>query len=453
MSREPERADGSDRIERLHESLSAGMLPGDIRDLLSSLSPAETADLLESLPPSQRQMVWDLADPATEGDILVELTEEVAAGLIDSMEPSELIAAASGLDLDDLADLMAELPENLRRAVMLSLDRADQARLLAVLEFPEDSAGGLMNPDTITVRGDETINEILRSLRAHESLPPDTDALFVVDRDGAYLGVLPLTSLLTSQADARASQAMNSGVPTLAADTPARAVAMLFEHHDLISAAVVDDDNRLIGKITIDDVVDVIREEAGRSVMSMAGLDEEDDMFAPVAASARRRSVWLGVNLGTAFLAAWAANLFEATLSEVVMLAVLLPVVPSMGGVAGSQTLILITRGLALGQINRSNATSLLAREFGVAIYNGIGWSVVVAVVTAWWFGTWEVGIVIAGALAANLLCAALAGFFVPLALQRLNIDPALAGGVVLTTITDVLGIIVFLGLGTILLL
>jgi magnesium transporter len=209
----------------------------------------------------------------------------------------------------------------------------------------------------------------------------------------------------------------------------------------------------LIGKITIDDVVDVIREEAGHSVMSMAGLDEEDDMFAPVADSARRRSIWLGINLGTAFLAAWAANLFEATLAEVVMLAILLPVVPSMGGIAGSQTLILITRGLALGQINRSNSGSLLAKEFGVAIYNSIGWSIVVALVTAWWFDTWKVGIVIAGALAANLLCAAIAGFFVPLTLRRLGVDPALAGGVVLTTITDVVGIIAFLGLGTLLLL
>jgi magnesium transporter len=452
VSRESTQSAGSQKIEQLHQSLDSGVF-SEVRRLLAMLSPAETADLLESLPPAQRLVVWDLVDTASEGDVLVELNDEVSASLIRGMEPDELVAAAAGLDLDDLADLVAELPENLARAVVQSLDRGDRRRLQAVLEHPEDSAGGLMNPDTITVNGDSTTEAILQSLRAAQSVPPDTDALFVIDDDGSYLGMLPLTTLLTSQGDTMAREVMRTDAPTLAADTPAREVALLFEHYDLISAAVVDDNDRLIGKITIDDVVDVIREEAGHSVMSMAGLDEEEDMFAPVADSARRRSVWLGVNLGTAFLAAWAANLFEATLSQVVMLAILLPVVPSMGGVAGSQTLILITRGLALGQVNRSNAGSLLAREFGVALYNSVGWSVVVAVVAAWWFETWEVGIVIAGALAANLICAAVAGFFVPLSLRRLGIDPALAGGVVLTTITDVVGIIVFLGLGTLLLL
>jgi len=452
MSRENERADGSQIFAQLHRSLDEGAI-ADVRRLLSQLSPAETADLLESLPPPQRLVVWDVVESTAEGDILVELNDEVAVNLISAMDTDELVAAASGLELDDLADLVAELPENLRRAVMESLSSADQARLQAVLEHPEDSAGGLMNPDTITVQGDSTIDEVLRSFRIRKSVPPDTDSLFVIDHIGSYLGMLPLTTLLTSESETRIREVMRSDVPTLTASTPARDVAMLFEHYDLISTAVVDANNKLIGKITVDDVVDVIREEAGHSVMSMAGLDEEDDMFARVAHSARRRSVWLGVNLGTAFVAAWAANLFEATLSQVVTLAILLPVVPSMGGVAGSQTLILITRGLALGQVNRSNAGSLLAKELGVALYNSVGWSLVVALVAAWWFETWKVGIVIAGALAANLVCAALAGFFVPLGLRRLGVDPALAGGVVLTTITDVVGIIAFLGLGSMLLL
>ncbi|MGD8324494.1 MAG: magnesium transporter [Gammaproteobacteria bacterium] len=452
MSYESINAKTTKQIERLQALLEEAAQP-EIRSQLAALSPAVIADLLESLPLPQRKTIWDLVDRSVAGRILVELTEEVAASVIRRMDPGDLVAAASGLDIDDLADLMSELPEGVAEEVFRRLDHGQQIQLRLALSHPEDSAGGLMNPDTITVRADDTIEEILSDLRSGDPLPQNIDSLFVTDRSGLHLGVLPLTTLLTSQPRATAASVMNTDLLALPADTPAHDVAMLFEHHDLISAAVVDDDNRLIGRITIDDVVDVIRDAADHSVMSMAGLDEEDDMFAPVVQSAWRRSVWLGVNLGTAFLAAWAANLFEATLAQVVMLAVLMPVVPSMGGVAGSQTLILITRGLALGQISRSNARTLLGKEFGVAVYNGIGWSLVVALVTAWWFETWAIGVVIAGALAANLLCAALAGFFIPVALRRLHVDPALAGGVVLTTITDVVGIIVFLGLGTLLLL
>jgi magnesium transporter len=310
-----------------------------------------------------------------------------------------------------------------------------------------------MNPDTITVRGDVTVEVILRYLRMRKEIPKDTDALFVVSRNGSHLGYLFLTSLLTAESEATAANIMEADIPALNASTHATEVATLFENYDLVSAAVVDNENKLIGRITVDDVVDIIRDEASHSVMSMAGLDEDDDMFAPVSDSAKRRSIWLGVNLATAFLAAWAANLFAVTLDRIVMLAILMPVVPSMGGVAGTQTLILMTRGLALGQINPANARSLLLKEFGVAVYNSAGWAVVVALIAAWWFKTWQIGFVIAGALVANLLCAAVAGFFVPLSLKRLNIDPALAGGVVLTTITDVVGIIAFLGLGTLLLL
>ena len=452
MTRDFGSADRRPPLERLHESLNSGDTQ-NVRSIVTELNPAAIADLLESLPLSQRVLVWRNVAPENLGDVLVELNEEVAASLIAVMEPGELVTAAAGLEIDDLADLMPDLPEAVRRDIEQTLDHGDREMLRAVMRYPEDCAGGLMNPEMVTVPGVVTVEEILEDFRTRESLPADTDALFVVDDNGVHMGTLPLTTLLTSQASASAAELMDATVPTLNAATPANEVAMLFEHHDLLSAAVVDEDNRLIGKITIDDVVDVIREEAGHSVMSMAGLDEDDDMFAPVADSARRRSVWLGVNLATAFLAAWAANLFEATLAQVVMLAVLLPVVPSMGGVAGSQTLILITRGLALGQVNRGNAGSLLAKEFGVALYNSLGWAIVVALVTAWWFQTWKVGIVIAGALAATLVCAALAGFFVPVLLRRLGIDPALAGGVVLTTITDVVGIIVFLGLGTLLLL
>lgn len=421
--------------------------------MLVALNPAEIADLLESLPFAQREIVWELVDPKDEGDVLVEVNEEVRNSLISSMDSEELVAAASNLDLDDLADLLADLPETVNKEVLRSLDATDRLRLQAVLLYDEDSAGGLMNPDMVTVRADVSVEVVLRYLRMRREIPLGTDAVFVVNRNGDYLGCLFITRLITSDPDQTVSDIMDVEIPAINASEDAAHVATLFENYDLVSAGVVDDHGRLLGRITIDDVVDVIREEASHSVLSMAGLDEEDDMFAPVMVSARRRSVWLGVNLATAFLAAWVAGLFEATLEQVVMLAVLMPVVPSMGGIAGTQTLILITRGMALGQIERSNARWLLAKEFGVALFSSIGWSIVVAIVTTWWFGTWRIGLVIALALAVNMLCAALAGFAVPMALKRLRIDPALAGGVVLTTITDVVGLVAFLGFGTLLLL
>ena len=447
-----ERAAQSSPLDVLREALDSGAMR-QVRRQLSALNPAEIADLLESLPPAQREIVWELVAPEDEGDVLVEVNEDVRASLIKKMDSTDLIAAAANLDLDDLADLLAELPEAVNREVLRSLDVSDRLRLQSVLMYDEDSAGGLMDPDTVTVRGDVTAEVVLRYLRMRGELPAGTDALFVVSRDGDYRGVVPLTKLLTSGPEQTMNEIIHTETPAIKATMEAAQVATLFENYDLVSAAVVDDQGKLLGRITIDDVVDVIREEASHSVLSMAGLDEDDDMFAPVGVSARRRSVWLGVNVATAFLAAWVAGLFEATLDRVVMLAVLMPVVPSMGGVAGSQTLILITRGIALGRISRSNARWLLAKELGVALYNAFGWSVAVALVTIWWFGTWMIGLVIALALAVNLLCAAVSGFTVPLALKKLGIDPALAGSVVLITITDVVGLAAFLGFGTLLLL
>ena len=438
-------------LETLRDALETGSLRR-VKRLLSALQPAEIADLLESLPLAQRKVVWEMVAPEDDGDVLVELNEDVRNGLISDMDSGELVAAAANLDLDDLADLLAELPEAVTREVLRSLDSSDRLRLQAVLKYDVDSAGGLMDPDTVTVRGDVTVEVVLRYLRMRRELPAGTDALFVVGRNGDYRGCLLITRLITSDQEETVDAIMDTEIPSIDASTDAAQVATLFENYDLLSAAVVDD-GKLVGRITVDDVVDVIREEASHSVLSMAGLDEDDDMFAPVAVSARRRSVWLGANLATAFLAAWVAGLFEATLEQVVMLAILMPVVPSMGGIAGSQTLILITRGMALGQVERSNARWLLTKELGVALYNAVGWSIVVALVTMAWLGSWEIGVVIAVALAANLLCAAVVGFFVPLLLKRLHIDPALAGGVVLTTITDVVGLVAFLGFGTLMLL
>jgi len=343
------------RIETLREALGSGAMQ-QVRSLIQALNPGEIADLLESSPPAQRKIVWELVDLEDEGEVLIELNDEVRASLIDGMDSDELVTVVTRLDLDDLADLLAELPETVNNEVLRSLDRSDRLRLEAVLGYDEDSAGGLMDPDTLTVRDDVTVEVVLRYLRMRQEIPEGTDALFVADRRGEYKGCLYITTLLTADPEQSVDKLMDTETPRIDASTPAFEVATLFQNHDLVSAAVVDDMGTLLGRITVDDVVDVIRAEADHSVLSMAGLDEDDDMFAPVFVSARRRSIWLGVNLATAFIAAMVASFFEATLEQFVMLAILMPIVPSMGGIAGSQTLILITRGMALGHIERGNA-------------------------------------------------------------------------------------------------
>jgi magnesium transporter len=439
------------RLEVLKRALDDGTMR-QVHRLVNSLHPAEIASLLASLPPTQREVVWDLVDPELEGDILVELNEEVRVGLISEMDTEELVAAAEGLEVDDLADLLRDLPENVNQQVLRSMDSQDRDRLNAVLGFEDDTAGGLMNTDTVSVRPDVALETVLRYLRMRGDIPEKTDALFVVNRHDRYLGLLPLTRLLTEDPERTVGEVMDTGVDGIPPLTPASAVASLFQNRDLVSAAVIAADGRLLGRITVDDVVDVIRDEAEHSVMSMAGLDEDADMFAPVVPSARRRGVWLGINLGTAFLAAYVVGLFEATIEEIVALAVLMPVVASMGGVAATQTLTLIVRGIALGQIERANARWLLTKEVAVALLNGIAWATVVALVAWLWFHQWRIAGVIFAAMVVNLLAAALAGVTVPLALKRYGVDPAVAGGVIVTTVTDVIGFASLLGLGTLVL-
>jgi magnesium transporter len=341
------------------------------------------------------------------------------------------------------------LPETLNERVLRSMDAQDRDRLTAVLAFEQDSAGGLMNLDAVTIRPDVTLEVVMRYLRMRAELPDRTDRLFVVNRHDQYLGGLDLTRLLTEDPEKTVGEVMDSTVEGIAPETPAREVAKLFEDRDLVSAAVVSSDGRLLGRITIDDVVDVIREEAEHSVLSMAGLDEEDDMFAGVLRSARRRAIWLTINLATAFLAANVVGLFEATIEKVVALAVLMPIVASMGGIAGSQTLVLIIRGLALGQIEHANARWLLIREILVGLLNGLLLAFLVGVAAGLWFHDGKVGLIICAALIINLLAAAIAGVSVPLVLKRMGIDPAIAGGVILTTFTDCIGFAALLGLGT----
>jgi magnesium transporter len=416
--------------------------------LVGSLHPSEVARLLESLPLQERAVIWEMVDPENEGDVLVEVNETVRDDLISGMEPDQLVAATEGMELDDLADLVADLPEAVTQEVLRSLDQQDRERLDQVLAYDEDSAGGLMNVDIVTVRPDVTLGVVMRYLRARGDIPDGTDSIYVVNRNNEYFGSLYLSRLLTLDPAQSVAAVMSTDAQPIPATTPSVEVVWEFENRDLLSAPVTDELNRVVGRITVDDVVDVIRDEAEHSLMSAAGLDEEDDMFAPVVQSARRRALWLGVNLATAFLAASVVDLFQTTLDKVVLLAVLMPVVPSMGGVAGTQSLTVITRAIALGQIDKSNARRIFHKEVMVGILNGIGWSAVVAIFTYLWFNDWRLGTVIAGAMIINLVVAAGAGFAIPLALKKMHIDPALAGGVVLTTVTDVIGYSAFLGLG-----
>lgn len=442
------RTDRAVRLSALREALASGTLR-NARRMINALHPAEIAGLLESLPPPQRELAWELVDPELDGEVLVELGEDVRAELMRDMETHEIVAAAEGLDVDDLADLLADLPEAVTRQVLRSMDQQDRVRLTAVLGYPEDSAGGLMNTDTVSVRPDVTVGVVLRYLRMRGELPQRTDCLFVVDRHDHYLGVLPLTRLLTADEDAEVADVMDREVGGIPASTPAAEVARLFEDRDLVSAAVVDDDRRLLGRVTVDDVVDVVREQAEHPMLAAAGLEDEEDIFAGVRRSARRRSLWLGINLMTAFLAAWVVGLFEATIGQVVALAVLMPVVASMGGIAGTQTVTLIIRGIALGQVQPANARWIFFKELGVAALNGLLWATVIAAATWFWFDAWEIAAVIFAAILINLAAAAVAGVLIPLSLKRLRIDPALAGGVILTTVTDVVGFAALLGLGT----
>ncbi len=436
------------RFAALRSALEQGSMRHGQR-MINSMHPAEIASLIESLPLAKREIVWEFVDPEVEGDVLIELNEEVRSELIGGMDAEELIAATEGMEVDDLADLIGDLPETLNERVLRSMDAQDRERLSAVLRFEEDSAGGLMNLDTVTVRPDVTLEVVLRYLRIRGELPQRTDRLFVVNRHDKYLGGVDIARLLTEEPEKTVGEVMDATVEGIAPETPAREVAKLFEDRDLVSAAVVSRDGKLLGRITIDDVVDVIREEADHSVLSLAGLNEDEDIFAGVLTSARRRAVWLTVNLATAFLAANVVGLFEATIERVVALAVLMPIVASMGGIAGSQTLVLIIRGMALGQVEQTNARWLLVREISVGLLNGVLLAGLVGIAAGIWFETWTIGLIIFAALIINLFAAALAGVSVPLILQRLGIDPAIAGGVVLTTVTDIVGFASLLGLGT----
>jgi magnesium transporter len=441
------------RLARLQEILDSGAMRSAGR-LMESLAPAEIAHLLESLPSTQREILWRMVPERDDGEVLLHVTDEVRAELVKDMSSAEWLAATENLDLDDLADLVQDMPLAVTQEVMQALDDQHRNRLEAVLSYPEDTAGGLMNTDTVTVRPGVTLDVVLRYMRRlGDAVPTDTDKLFVVGRDDVYLGVLPLRKLVSGNPDESVAEAMSLDMKPLPVDMSESDVARRFEAHDILSAPVVDKEGRLLGRITIDDVVDVIREQGEHQFMGQAGLSEEEDMFAPVLASTRRRALWLGVNLFTAFLASWVIGQFENILSQVVALAVLMPIVASMGGIAGSQTLTLAIRGIALGQLSGKNARHLLLKELAVGSLNSLIWAVVVALVAGVWFNSLAIALLIAVAITINLLFAALTGAVLPLLLQRAGIDPALAGSVLLTTVTDVVGFLAFLGLATLFLI
>lgn len=444
--------DNTTPLRLLRRALEDGTLQ-NVRLMLRALHPAEIASLLESLPLAERKLAWELVDPENDGEVLLHVNDEVRTSLIRDMDLDELRAATQDMDLDDLADLLQDLPQAVGAELLHSMDMQNRRRLEAVLSYPEDSAGGLMNTDPVTVRADVTLDVVLRYLRLRGEIPEQTDALMVVDRTNRYQGILPLSALLVSDPEHTVAEVMQRDVEGIPATMPAVEVAQLFEQRDFISAPVTDDSGILLGRITIDDVVDVIRDQAEHSMMSMAGLNEDTDMFAPVAVQVRRRAVWLCVNLVTAFTAAVVISRFESTLQQIVALAILMPIVASMGGISGNQTLVLIIRGLALGQIDGSNARELLKRELVIGVVNGMLFAMVVSVVAMLWFGHAGIGGVIAAAMVINLCCAAMAGVLIPVTLRRVGIDPALAGGMMLTTVTDIMGFFAFLGLATWLLL
>jgi magnesium transporter len=428
------------------EALETGTLR-DVRRLIRAMEPGEVAHILESSPPRYRHVLWQLLEGSQEAEVLNELGEELRLDFLQAMGPDQVAQITEELDDDDVADILQQLPEAFTQQILDEMDELDRSRLEKVMVYDEDTAGGLMNTDTITIRADVTLDVVLRFLRRHEEIPEMTDSLIVVSRDDRYIGLLPIRTLLVSDPSSSVRELMVTKRKAIHTDMPDSEVARLFERNDWVSAPVVDEGGFLVGRITIDDVVDVIREDGDHSLMSMAGLGEDDDTFAPAFKTAKRRAVWLGINLLTAFIAASVINLFQDTIEKVVALAVLMPIVASMGGIAGTQTLTVLVRAMAIGQVNRSNARWLVSRELLAGALNGVLWALVVAVAAALWFSDGMLGLIIAAAIVINLITAGVTGALLPLTLQRLKIDPALAGGVVLTTVTDVVGFFSFLGL------
>ncbi len=436
------------QLNTLNDALNNGQFVS-ARKLLLELPPSDVAHILESSPTRTRDDLWALIDADFHSDILEELSDDVRNGIIAKMLPAKVVDALEEMDTDDLAETLSSLPEPVLQDILESMDAQDRHRAEQALSFGEDTAGFIMNTDTITLRPDVSIDVVLRYLRLKGELPENTDTFYVVNRTDNLVGIVQVSRLLTSDPESSVADVMDEESEAIPVTMNNTEVASLFERYNWLSAPVVDENHRLLGRITIDDVVDIIREGAEHSMMSMAGLEDDEDTFAPVLQSTKRRSVWLAVNLVTALMAAMVSDLFEATLSQLAVLAILNTIVPSMGGVAGNQTLTLVIRGMALGHVNASNSRWLISKELSIGFLNGAIWAVLIASVIALWKQDYMLGVIIAFAMMVNLIAAALAGATLPIIMKRLKIDPALAGSVILTTITDVVGIFAFLGTAT----
>ena len=418
-----------------------------IKRILSGMHPSDVAHSLESLPPKERKFLWSLIDTKDEGEIIAELHDEIQQELISEISSEELITIISDLELDEIVDILQALPEQKTENILSAMSQRDRQRIKEVLEYPEDSAGGLMNTDIISVRPKHSLEVVMRYLRVQRELPKNTDQIFVVSRKNQYLGSLPISLILVSDPGLNVRELMETEVQPLEASLNDKDVSRLFEQNDWVSAPVVDDQSKLIGRITIDDVVDVIMEDADQNFLGMAGVAE--DTFAAPARAARSRILWLSINLLTAFIASMTISLFQTTIDKIVYLAILMPIVASMGGVAGTQTLTIMIRGLTLQQINKSNLRWLYKRELAVSIVNGILLSIMVGGITFIWFRDGILATLICVAMVVNLISSAFAGIFIPIILRKFNQDPAIAGSVVVTTVTDVIGFFSFLGLAT----
>lgn len=436
-------------LAKLDNSIDSVTL-NQVRHTLNNLAPPDIAHQLEIAPPKYRHILWELVESQVSGEVLQDLSDDIQLEFLNKMDGAEVALLTEGLDVDDIVDILQQLPDRVVPEVLKAMSLQDRQRVETALTYKEDTAGGLMDTEIITVRPDISVDVVLRYLRRFEELPETTDNLFVVSRDDTFLGNLSIGKLLTSSPTTNVREVMNTEFKAIDVNLVDSDVAILFQRYDLVSAPVIDESRRLLGRITIDDVVDVIVEDADHSLLAMAGLSDTEDTFSSIGRTAPRRAVWLGVNLLTAILASSAISLFEATLDKVVVLAILMPIVASMGGVAGSQTLTVVIRGMALGQVERGNISWLLSKEFAVGALNGLLYAVVVGGIVSIWFQDIRMAVIIGLAMAINLMAAALTGTILPVILRSLKIDPALAGSVILTTITDIVGFVSFLGLAAV---
>lgn len=424
-----------------------------LREKLGNSHPADIADFIEQITPEKRQTVWNAITQENSGAVLAELADGVLADLAPQIDNQQLIDSIVQLDIDDIADIIPNIPDDLLSDVLFAVNQETRSSLGKVLSYPEDSAGGLMDIDATVLRDNISIEVALRFLRLHADLPSHTDSIYLVNRSNELTGIVAINRLITAPTEDQ--------IRSLTLENPVYfnclahedEVAKAFADYDLISAPVVDDQNKLVGRITVDDVIDVIREQAEADIMASAGLKNEQDIFAPVTRTSRSRAVWLGVNLLTALLGSWVIGQFEGSIQKLVALAVLMPIVASMGGNAGTQTLTVVIRGMSTGTISKANFFTVLRKEGLVGILNGLLWALVISAIATFWYQDIGLGAVIAIAMLTNLIMGALAGVILPIVLERMNIDPALAGGVALTTVTDVVGYFSVLGLATVFLL